>query len=290
MLSTLRKYALTFLACLPFFNTGCTDKTEPLHFTGKTAAGYDYVHHIQRDGPKPQNGDRIRYTRQIRLGRDSVIAGFRELTILIPDPIQVPTPVPADYDALFLMAAGDSLSVYVTGDKLMAMPNVIRQPGDTLIFDMVLREIVETKAQIDARRNPAEDAMNRAVQGARAYKDGLLGGTLQSTESGLQYMFFSAGQGAAPVSAQKATLHYYGVTEKGDRIDDTYSKGAPFEFELGRNQVMPGMEEGIQLLKPGGSALLVIPAELAYGEMGLRGLVEPNMTVLYFVELLAVSN
>jgi FKBP-type peptidyl-prolyl cis-trans isomerase len=201
----------------------------------------------------------------------------------------VPKPVPADYDALFLMAVGDSMTVFVTGDKLAAMPNLIRQADDTLIFDIVLREILETKAEIAARRNPADDAMNRAVQGARAYGDGLLASVLQSTASGLQYMLFSQGDGEFPVEGQRPRIHYYGVTDAGDRIDESYNKGEPFEFVLGRNQVMPGLDEGIRLLKPGGSALLILPPDLAYGQMGLRDLVAPNTTVIYFVELADVA-
>lgn len=273
---------LTFLGSCSE-NTGDSSGAQ---IAGTTNAGYPYIMHKQHSGSKPKAGDKIRFGRQIRLGQDSILAGFREIVILIPDQVQIPNPPPADLEMFFLMSEGDSATVYVPGSMLQNMPRMKYGMQDTLIYDIVLYEILATREELALTTDPAEEAKGRAVQGAKAYMEGLLAGVLKTTPSGLKYLPTRSGDGRKVGSDSKVTLNYYAVNSEGVHFDDSYSKGGPYTFKRGSNQVMPGWDEGMGFVEPGGSVLLVIPPDLAYGEAGLSGMVKPDEPVIIYVELL----
>lgn len=109
-----------------------------------------------------------------------------------------------------------------------------------------------------------------------------------TTESGLQYVETQAGTGAAPQAGEIVSVHYRGTLEDGTEFDSSYERGEPVAFALGRGLVIPGWEEGIALMKEGGKATLTIPPELAYGEQGAGGVIPPNATLIFEVELLEI--
>lgn len=110
-----------------------------------------------------------------------------------------------------------------------------------------------------------------------------------TTGSGLQYVILVEGSGAAPVSGDLVQVHYTGSLEDGTKFDSSYDRGQPFEFALGRGQVIKGWDEGIALLKVGGKARLIIPPELGYGERGAGGVIPPNATLIFEVELVSTK-
>jgi FKBP-type peptidyl-prolyl cis-trans isomerase len=274
------------LTLLGSCNNDHNGRSAASQITGTTDAGYPYSMHKQHKGPRPKSGDKIRFARQIRLGQDSILAGFREIVILIPDKVQIPDPPPADLEMFLLMAEGDSATVYVPGSMLQNMPRMKYGLQDTLIYDIVLYEILATREELALTTDPVEEAKGRAVQGAKAYMDGLLGGVLKSTPSGLKYLPTRSGDGRKVPSDATVTVNYYAVNSEGDHFDDSYSKGGPYTFKRGSNQVMPGWDEGMAYVEPGGSMLLVIPSDLAYGKAGLKGMVKPDEPVIIYVELL----
>lgn len=110
-----------------------------------------------------------------------------------------------------------------------------------------------------------------------------------TTESGLKYYDFEEGNGAAPETGQVATVHYTGWLEDGTMFDSSLLRGEPFSFPVGAGQVIPGWDEGVASMKVGGKRQLVIPADLAYGESGAGGVIPPNATLIFEVELLGVE-
>ena len=110
-----------------------------------------------------------------------------------------------------------------------------------------------------------------------------------TTESGLKYVMIEEGSGETPESGSMVQVHYTGALEDGTKFDSSYDRGEPIQFQLGVGQVIPGWDEGIGLLKVGGKAKLIIPPELAYGEQGAGGVIPPNATLLFDVELLGVA-
>jgi peptidylprolyl isomerase len=109
-----------------------------------------------------------------------------------------------------------------------------------------------------------------------------------TTGSGLQYTVIEEGDGSAPEEGDIVAVHYRGTLEDETEFDNSYDRGEPFQFPLGRGMVIPGWDEGIALMKEGGKAKLVIPPDLAYGERGAGGVVPPNATLIFEVELISV--
>ncbi len=122
----------------------------------------------------------------------------------------------------------------------------------------------------------------QAFMAENAKKEGVV-----TTESGLQYEVLTAGEGASPVAEDTVKVHYRGSLINGTDFDSSYSRGEPVSFPL--NGVIPGWTEGLQLMKVGGKARLVLPAELAYGPGGMGEAIGPNETLVFEVELLEIN-
>jgi peptidylprolyl isomerase len=112
---------------------------------------------------------------------------------------------------------------------------------------------------------------------------------LVTTESGLQYVDLVEGSGASPQSGQTVTVHYTGTLADGTKFDSSRDRGRPFSFRIGVGQVIRGWDEGVMSMKVGGQRKLVIPPELGYGAQGAGGVIPPNATLIFDVELLRIS-
>ena len=113
-----------------------------------------------------------------------------------------------------------------------------------------------------------------------------------TTDSGLQYEDSIEGSGAVAAAGKSDSVHYsgwlYEAGERGRKFDSSKDRGRPFRFDLGAGRVIRGWDEGVQGMKVGGTRLLVIPPELGYGARGAGGVIPPNATLLFEVELLEV--
>ena len=109
------------------------------------------------------------------------------------------------------------------------------------------------------------------------------------TASGLEYIEVEAGTGAQAEAGKTVSVHYTGKFQDGKVFDSSVSRGEPIKFPLGAGRVIKGWDEGIALMKAGGKAQLVIPPELAYGERGAGGVIPPNATLVFDVELVSVD-
>jgi peptidylprolyl isomerase len=109
------------------------------------------------------------------------------------------------------------------------------------------------------------------------------------TDSGLASKVLVAGDGkATPAAADTVTVHYVGMLNNGVEFDNSYTHGVPFTFTVGTGEVIEGWDKGILGMKVGGTRILIIPAEMAYGNRG-NSSIPPNSTLLFAVELLEVK-
>src|ERR1700743_396381 len=113
------------------------------------------------------------------------------------------------------------------------------------------------------------------------------------TASGLQIIDTVVGTGASPKPGQTCVMHYTGWLyengQKGKKFDSSVDRNEPFEFPIGQHQVIAGWDEGGAAMKVGGKRTLIIPPELGYGARGAGGVIPPNATLIFDVELLAVK-
>lgn len=118
---------------------------------------------------------------------------------------------------------------------------------------------------------------------------------MNSTPSGLQFEDTTVGSGATARAGNKVTVHYTGwlhdasaPDERGSKFDSSKDRRDPFKFDLGAGMVIRGWDEGVQGMQVGGTRVLRIPPELGYGARGAGGVIPPNATLVFEVELLAV--
>lgn len=126
----------------------------------------------------------------------------------------------------------------------------------------------------------------KAVQAAEMEK---LATGFETTTSGLRYKLIQSGDGEKAEKGKTVSVHYKGQLPDGTVFDSSFKRNQPIDFQLGVGQVIPGWDEGISLLKVGDKARLVIPSDLGYGSAGAGGVIPPNATLVFDVELVAVK-
>jgi FKBP-type peptidyl-prolyl cis-trans isomerase FkpA len=130
--------------------------------------------------------------------------------------------------------------------------------------------------------NPAHAQSGNEVTQAAAKEAGAV-----TTASGLVYRNLLEGTGASPTASDRVKVHYKGTFPDGREFDSSYKRGTPIEFPL--NGVIACWTEGVQRMKVGGKAKLTCPAQIAYGSRGAGGVIPPNATLLFEVELLGIN-
>jgi peptidyl-prolyl cis-trans isomerase A (cyclophilin A) len=109
------------------------------------------------------------------------------------------------------------------------------------------------------------------------------------TQSGLDFIEIEEGKGKQAEAGKTVAVHYTGKFQDGRVFDSSVSRGEPIEFVLGQGMVIKGWDEGIAMMRVGGKAQLIIPPDLAYGEKGAGGVIPPNATLVFDVELVKVK-
>ena len=110
-----------------------------------------------------------------------------------------------------------------------------------------------------------------------------------TTPSGLIYEELAVGSGAAVRAGSNVQVHYTGWLTDGTKFDSSLDRGDPFGFALGKGQVIAGWDEGVEGMRVGGKRKLTIPPALGYGAYGAGGVIPPNATLVFEVELLAIA-
>jgi FKBP-type peptidyl-prolyl cis-trans isomerase len=131
--------------------------------------------------------------------------------------------------------------------------------------------------RIAEQKKMAEEALEKLAAG------------FQKTESGLRYQIIQKGNGTQAEKGKKVSVHYQGALENGQVFDSSYKRKQPIDFQLGVGQVIEGWDEGIALLKVGDKARFVIPSYLGYGSRGAGGVIPPDATLVFDVELMDVK-
>jgi len=271
-----------------------------------TKNGFEYINHTNLEGETPQEGQYAYFHAQIRNG-DSTLMSTRTQQgrpAFMQLKAEMPRPNPVS-DVLELLTVNDSATIIINLDTI---PADQRQPGfqdsDKMYYDIVMTDIMteeehmgkmqEMKAEQDAK---VQDMEGEKVEVAalvaatlKQYKNGTLGDQLTETGSGLKYVLHEEGSGTEAEPGNTVDVHYYGVlAENGTMFDNSYRRGQTFSFDLGQGQVIPGWDEGIDLMQVGDEATFFVPSELGYGPQGGGRTIPPNAELVFHVKLLDVK-
>ena len=267
-----------------------------VHFTYFTVSAqienHEYViHQSTGKGEKPQIGDQVSFHFQIR-AKDSIMYSShiqgkgkeQKIIIQASNPSQQTSPVE---EVLRVMHQGDSATVSLRIDTMTNIPPDFENVK-YVHYDVVVKDII-TKEQLKITRGKSQQ---KAVQiGAELkervskYMAGELDSLIQTTTSGLKYIIHEQGDGIKAQSGKSVSASYFGALTNGERFDDSFSRGEPIDFILGRGSVIEGWDEGILLLNEGGKATLFIPSALGYGEIGSPPVIPGGAELVYYVEL-----
>ena len=165
-----------------------------------------------------------------------------------------------------------------------ARPAIVKTAGMTTTSSPMELDPDETNPTLFAMAPDSSKADASALGGPMSADKTL------TMPSGLRITELEVGSGAEAVAGQTVEVHYRGMLENGKQFDASYDRGKPFTFPLGRGQVIKGWDEGVQGMKVGGKRKLVIPPELGYGSRGAGGVIPPNATLIFEVELLDIKS
>ena len=237
-----------------------------------TDSGLQYVVTEHGDGDSPQPGDmvEVHYTGRFTDGNVFDSSYDRD------KPLRFKTSsgqvIPGWDEAIMLLKVGDTAKLIIPPELAYGEAGVGEDipPNSTLYFEVELLDV-----------QPPDNTPPVSV----APED------YTTTDSGLKYYDIKVGDGDSPRRGEMPLVHYVGWLEDGTKIDSSRDRGTPLHFTLGSEQIIPGWEEGILTMNVGSKRQLVIPPALAFGEDGAgNGLIPPNATLIYEVELIAISD
>ncbi len=163
-------------------------------------------------------------------------------------------------------------------------------PNSTLEFEVELLDIqAATESTPTTVSNLTENQPSQSEVTPSGDQPVLSDRDLTTTASGLQYQDLEVGDGPTPQAGDQVVVHYVGRLTDGTVFDASYDRGQPFSFTLGQGRVIKGWEEGVATMTVGTKRLLVIPPELGYGSRGAGGIIPPNATLEFEVELLDIQ-
>ena len=168
----------------------------------------------------------------------------------------------------------------IAQDDVINSITIIREGSSAKSFDA--KNVFETTQSEIEKKNA-----KKGKESAEVMKKLTEGAT--TTESGLAYFMIKEGEGAQAEAGKTVSVHYTGKLADGTKFDSSHDRNAPIDFPLGQGKVIPGWDEGIALLKVGGKATFIIPPHLAYGARGAGGVIPPNATLIFEVELMGIK-
>lgn len=178
-----------------------------------------------------------------------------------------------------VMEGQDIVDSIAQGDTIETL-EIVRVGAEAEAFNAVetFRQFNGAKAEREAAALAAQKELLTSISEG-----------FEETKSGLRYQIIQKGAGAQAEAGKTVAVHYKGMLADGTEFDNSYKRGNPIEFPLGAGNVIAGWDEGIQLLKVGDKARFAIPSNLGYGSRGAGGVIPPDATLVFDVELMEVK-
>jgi len=279
----------TFLLLVLVF-TCLTAQAQQGAFT--TVSGYRMVKNISTNSPVGKPGDVLKMNIIVSIGDSVLMNTFREggpREVLLPEKSQFQgQPVPPVLEAAYMMAKGDSATVYQTVDSLLRqrLPPE-HQAAKEVRYRLSIADLItaEDKAKASAEAEARFAQLEPMIKATVAdFVAGKLKDKLLSTKSGLKYLVVEKGAGKAVKVGESVQAHYYGCLNDGTMFDNSFQRGETLGFAVGMGQMIAGFDEGVQQINHGGKAYFFLPYQLAYGEEG-TGPIPAKADLVFYVEL-----
>ncbi len=305
MLNQKIKLLLFASASVLVFSMGaCTKDSEALKVT---KSGYEYKICQDESGDPAATGEYAVFDLTIKSGDSTLQSSKTEpvpVTVKIEEGNQNYGKFAPIVDMIRTMSPGDSCVLFFPKDSFATNNPVLDGLEDVLTYEVRLKEIMSQD-----RYTMFQDSLNKIVAAERqvimareapvatfvqeqfdAYKSGKISG-LQKTDSGLEYVIHEEGNTDKPVkSGSFVKVHYYGTLEADNTMfDNSFKRGQTFDFAVGNGQVIPGWDEGLQLLNEGSTATFYIPYALAYGKAGNPPVIPEEADLIFYVEVKEVN-
>lgn len=263
-----------------------------------TSTGNRVTIHTNQQGPKATFGSTVLISVKTWVNDSLVQSTTRDAggprQIVLPDSSGMKGKVPAVFEALMMMATGDSATVIQPLDSLMKK-GIPKSFGDVkeIRYEVKLEEILtpEILKQREMEEMQKADvakaegiAIAETVKTMLADYKGKKLANLKKTASGLEYAIIEQGSGAEIKDGDAIPTHYYGVRKTdGVMFDNSFDRGARAGFTVGA--LIPGFNEGMKLLNRGGKAILFIPSALGYGERGAGADIPANSDLVFYIDM-----
>ena len=266
-----------------------------------TESGYEYTHK-QVGTEKVKEGDYVTVALVIEGSDGKVLQSMVDETnmpvLQIPtaeNPLPAPNPI---IDAISGASVGDSVTIIMPMDSMPSAKNNPLTSGMEYIKYVTYVSKVQNekdyKMGLETKRLEMEAAAEKSklripeiqtmIESTIAdYKSKKL--VPVKLDSGLEYIIHEEGDGIEAEDGMRASVHYYGVTMDGKMFDNSFKRGAPYPFTLGRGEVIKGWDVGIAALRKGTKATLIIPYDMAYGEAGSPPNIGPKSDLVFYVEV-----
>ena len=275
--------ALLFTAVLPLALASCDKMGENKNELQTTPGGLQYQFLVDQKGPAAKVGDFITLHFSFSTEKDSVINSTYKNGVPLKSKLYPPTMKGGLEEGLMLMSAGDSAVFLIPVDSLMKGQPASQRPaffppGSKVKYRVKMLKVMDS-ASVRNEQLKEIDAFGK--------KKNI---SFQKTGSGLLYSVTTPGSGQKANPGDTIEVHYAGtLLESGKEFDNSRNAGKPFRFPVGVGMVIPGWDEGLQLLPVGSKATLLIPSWLAYGEQGVpNSPIGPNSALVFDVEVLKV--
>ncbi len=259
----------------------------------KTVHGYRFVNHTNKPGEKVQYGSVVKIHVETYIA-DSLLQSTYKLpgspvTQTIPDSTRLATLkiYPPVFEALLLMAEGDSATIYQPIDTTLAkyVPEKYKGKVKDITYKIHVADL-ESAAEQQARLG-AVQAIETSLKGYIAdFNAGKLKGKTAVSPKKVQVLILEAGTGAAVKSGEQVSVDYMGMrTKDGVKFDESFSRGQTLDFIAGAGQMIPGFDEAVMSLKHGTKAVVFIPSDMAYGKPGAGELIPANTDITFYIDL-----
>ena len=180
-----------------------------------------------------------------------------------------------------------SVAVMAVCAVVIVVSQFTSQPGDAIADNTTTPGSSAPSELVAEAPADTDDAVVETTE-ENTMSDAAQSENIITTDSGLQYVDLIEGTGDTPTAGSTVEVHYTGTLEDGTKFDSSRDRGQPFSFRIGVGQVIKGWDEGVGSMQVGGRRKLIIPPDLGYGARGAGGVIPPNATLIFDVELLGI--